>query len=197
MPQNSLKIFSHEDPQVAPFIEELKEVNVDRSYYLLLLTGPYIKGKKRFLEKMSSAFGRTVTHTDLRDVVTPNLKETQKNIDDLFNSLTEDDYLLFFSHGDRLCGAYTGFTYSKTRYVTPQERYLLEKLKNLEKIVIFDIQDEDNIDNRLKRYAHSLIRFRKPRSLWKRFTWKMDNIDFHGHTFTSKRPLRETGGLKN
>ncbi|MEX0770925.1 MAG: AAA family ATPase [Balneolaceae bacterium] len=192
MSTSTFNKLSYNAPEVNSFIEELKQVNVDSSYYLLLLVGPYRKGKKQFLENLADRAGQSITHIDLHDIVTMYEDETYENIDSLFQELHKEESILFFSNGDRLCGAYTGYTYSKTRYATPQEKYFLKKIQKLEKIILLDILDEDNVDKTLERNSHFTLSFNKPTSILKRFTWSLGNYSFHGHQIVSKRPQRKT-----
>ncbi|MEX0994250.1 MAG: AAA family ATPase [Balneolaceae bacterium] len=191
MSPSTLKKISHDDPEIQNFLDELKQINVASSYYLVLLLGPYRKGKQQFLEKLAGHTGQKITHVDMHDVVTMHEAETYRNIDALFKELSEEESILFFSNGDRLCGAYTGYTYSKTRYATPQEKYFLKKIQKMEKIILLDILDDDNVDKTLERYSHAAINFDKPTSVLKRLTWNIGNYSFHGHQIVSKRPVRE------
>jgi hypothetical protein len=186
--RNQLKEFNYGDPELDTLINQLKGIDLEGSYYLLLLTGPYKKAKKLFIDKLADRLGKKVAHINTHDVVTMNEKETEQNLDSLFDGFTDEDQILFFSNGDRLCGAYAGYTYSKVRYATPQERYLLSKINKIEKIVILDIVEEHNIDKTLQRFAHTNIHFPKPKAFFKRLTWNLGNTSFHGHNFTSKRP---------
>lgn len=189
MSSNNKKTFEHHDNEIDSLFQKLKEINLEGSYYLILLTGPYKKEKKNFINKLASKTDRNITFIDTRDIVTMNEKETEKKIDSLFENLSDEKDILFFSNGDRLGGAYTGFTYSKTKYATPQGRYLLGKLGNIRRIVVIDIEEEDNVDKTLSRFSHVQIRFQKPVSFFKRLTWKLGNVDFHGHSITSERPV--------
>ena len=177
------------DDDIKNYISRLSKINVDSTYYLLLLVGPYQKGKKIFLSQLSDELNEKISHIDLGNVVSIDESETIKNIDSLFSNLTEKGKILFFSNADRLCGAYTGYTYSSKRYATPQERYLLAKLKEIEKVIIFDIQDPYNADATMRRYAHHAVIFDRPKSLFSKLTWKLGSVTFHGHEFESERPV--------
>ncbi len=183
-----MKRFGFDDPNVASFISELKQVNLVGSIFMVLLTGPYRKGKKKFILDLAKKIDEEIIHVDLIDIITMNEKETEKNIDAFLNDLSEDEKILFLSNGDRLCGEYAGYTFSKTRYATPQGRYLLRKIRNIEKIIFIDVADEDNVDKTLERHSHAMIRFPRPGSLLKRLTWQLGNLDFHGYNIRSKRP---------
>jgi hypothetical protein len=177
------------DDDIKNYISRLSKINVDSTYYLLLLVGPYQKGKKIFLSQLSDELNEKISHIDLGNVVSIDESETIKNIDSLFSNLTEKRKILFFSNADRLCGAYIGYTYSSKRYATPQERYLLAKLKEIEKVIIFDIQDPYNADATMRRYAHHAVIFDRPKSLFSKLTWKLGSVTFHGHEFETERPV--------
>lgn len=179
--------FAEDD--VNNYISQLSKIYVDSSYYLLLLVGPYQKGKKRFLSKLSEVLNEKINHIDLRSIISVDEVETIKNIDDLFSNMNGKGKILFFSNADSLCGAYTGYTYSSNRYATPQERYLLQKIKEIEKIIIFDIEDPYNADATMRRHAHHVVLFDKPKSLFSKLTWKLGSVTFHGHEFENERPV--------
>ncbi|MEX2602493.1 MAG: hypothetical protein WD355_12635 [Balneolaceae bacterium] len=173
------------EPAARDLVDKIKNVNLTSSYYLLLLTGPWVNGKRSYLESIAAARGESVTEIDMHDVVTLHEEETYKKIDELFDSLGDDERILYFKNGDRLCGTYTGYTYSSTRYATPQERYLIKKILKLQKIVIIDIVDEDNVDKTLERHSQAIVRFDHSGSLFRRF---LGGLSVHGHNITSKRP---------
>lgn len=182
-----LEKISHSDKKISSFIDQLDEINLDSSYYLLLLVGPYKAGKENILSRIEKKTG-AFKEIDLRDVITLNEEECFKKIDELFRSIGETEKNLYFKHGDALAGEYTGFTYSSTRYATPQEKYLLKKIKTSEKLVLIDLEEFENIDKTLERMAQAAIIFDQPASSFGKILWKLKQIHVHGHTFANKRP---------
>lgn len=180
------KLF-YNDKKVSSLIEQLDDINLDSSYYLLLFVGPYKAGKKKILSRTEKKVG-SFKEIDLRDVIKLDEEACFKKIDELFSYIGETEKNLYFKHGDALAGEYTGFTYSSTRYATPQEKYLLKKINNSEKFVIIDLEEFENIDKTLERYAQSAILFDKPSSVFGKILWKLRQIHVHGHTFANKRP---------
>lgn len=188
MEQSSQLIkISHNDKKVSSVIDQLDDINLESSYYLLLLVGSYKSGKKNIRSRIEKKTG-SFKEIDLRDVIKLNEEECYKEIDNLFEYIGETEKNLYFKHGDTLAGEYTGFTYSSTRYATPQEKYLLKKIKNSEKLVVIDLEEIENIDKTLERTAQAAILFDKPSSAWGKFLWKFKQIHVHGHTFANKRP---------
>lgn len=182
-----LQKVSHTDKEVSTIIDQLDEINLDSSYYLLLLVGPLKKGKKNLRSRIEKKVG-PFREIDLRDVILLNEEKCFRKIDELFEQIGETEKNLYFKHGDALAGEYTGFTYSSTRYATPQEKYLLKKINKSEKLVIIDLEDFENIDKTLERIAQTAILFDKPSSLMGKLFWKLRQIKVHGHTFSNKRP---------
>lgn len=183
-----MNTIDHNDPKLNEYINELKNLNVDGSYYLMLLVGPYRKGKTRFLDNFGFELGKGIKRIDLREIVELNEELTFRNIDRMINELSEEDRIIWFTHGDRLCGAYTGYTQSKVRYATPQERYLLRSIERIEKMLILDINEPHNVDNTLERYAQTSIRFDGPNTMLRKFGWYLSQVGVHGNKITSMRP---------
>lgn len=184
MKQNSvLRTLSHKDKEIKNFLDELGEINLESSHYLLLLAGPNSSAKKSFLSRLENQIG-SVKEISLRGIITQNEDEAYKNVDEMFKYIGETEKNLLLRHGDVLAGEYTGFTYSSVRYATPQEKYLLKKIINSEKFIVIDLHDVDNIDKTLERFAQAAVMFDEADSLF----GKLKRIKIHGHTFTNKRP---------
>lgn len=181
------KKISHTDEKVSSLINKLDDVKLESSYYLMLLVGSYKSGRKSILSRVEKKIG-SFKEIDLRDVILLNEDACFKKIDELFSQIGETEKNLLFKHGDALAGEYTGFTYSSTRYATPQEKYLLKKIKNSEKFVIIELEDLENIDKTLERYSQTVIICDKPSSAMGKFLWKLKQVKVHGHTFSNKRP---------
>lgn len=182
-----LEKITHNDKKISSLIDQLGDINLDSSYYLLLFVGPYKAGKKNILSKIEKKIG-SFKEIDLRDVIRLDEEACFKKIDELFSYIGETEKNLVFKHGDALAGEYTGFTYSSTRYATPQEKYLLKKINGSEKFVIIDLEEMENIDKTLERYAQSAVIFDRPSSLFGKLFWKLKQFHVHGHTFANKRP---------
>ncbi|MCG2589067.1 hypothetical protein [Rhodohalobacter sulfatireducens] len=184
---SSPKKISHSDKEVSSLISKLDDINLESSYYLILVAGPNKSARKKVLSRVEKKIG-SFKEIDLRDVIKLNEDACYKKIDELFSQIGETEKNLHFIHGDALAGEYTGFTYSSTRYATPQEKYLLKKIKSSEKFVIIELEDVENIDKTLERYSQTAILCNKPTSAMGKFLWKLKQIKVHGHTFSNKRP---------
>lgn len=181
------KKISYSDKEISSIIDNLDDINLESSYYLMLVAGPYKEGRENILPRVERKVGM-YKEIDLRDIILLNEEACYQKIDELFDSIEKNKKSLYFRHGDVLGGEYTGFTYSSTRYATPQEKYLLNKIKSSEKFVVIELEDLESIDKTLERYAQTIIICDKPTSSVGKFFWKLKQIHVNGHTFSNKRP---------
>lgn len=182
-----LEVYNHSDKEITRFLEKVSQINLDRSHYLLLFVGKYKSGKKSMLNRLQKKVG-PFAEIDLEQVITLNEKESYANIDKIFSSIPSSTKNILFKNGEVLTGQYTGFTYSNVRYATPQERYLIKKMKGSEKLYVLELQESEAIDKTLERFAQAAIEFEAPGSFVGKLLWKITQIKIQGHTFPSSRP---------
>lgn len=175
---------SYQDKKVDSLVQKMTNVELDASYYLLVLAGKNRSAKKQVLDKLKKE--SVDFHTvDLRDVISTVEEDTYQNIDAMFKNLPESPRHLYLKNADVLSGEYTGFTYSSVRYATPQEKYLLDKIRNSERIIVIELLDKANITKAFERTAQKVIECDYPKGL----IGRLRQITLNGHTFENKRPL--------
>lgn len=174
---------SYQDKEVDTLVRKMADLDLDASYYLLLLAGKNGSAKKQVLNKLKKE-SVDFHSADLREIISTVEEDAYRNIDDLFRNLPESPRHLYLENADVLSGEYTGFTYSSVRYATPQEKYLLKKIKDSERIVILEMVDKANITKALERTAQTAIDCDLPTG----FFSKLKQMKVHGHTFENKRP---------
>lgn len=179
---------SFKDREVIDILNTIIEIKSSSKGYLLVLAGKYKKGKDDFISDLSNRIGE-INSVDMRSIISSNEEESYERIEKLFSSLSERDRVLFLENYDVLSGEYTGFTYSNVRYATPQEKFLLKKLKDSKRIVIVGLVDKAGIHSMLQRYAQAVIEFDEPSSAIGKFFWKLKQIRIQGHTFENKRTV--------
>lgn len=182
--QTSLRTFSHTDKEISNYLNELGDINLESSHYLLLAAGANRSAKKSFLSRVEKKRGE-LKEISLREIITPDEEETYKNIDKMFSYIGETEKNLIFRHGDILAGEYTAFSYSTVRYATPQGKYFLNKIRNSEKFFVIDMNDKDSMDKTMQRYAQAAVFFDEADSIF----GKLKQIRLNGHTFSNKRPF--------
>lgn len=181
-----INIFKSNSGDLKNFTDNPGSLNLESSYYLLILAGRYKAGKTRFLKKLKEKIGEFET-INLRDVISSDEEASYKNIDEMFKYIGETEKNIYFQNGDCLAGEYTGYTNSSVRYATPQEKYLLKKIIGSERFYVIELADTENIDKTLERIAQTAIIFDEADSFFGKLFWKLRQITVNGHTFTNKR----------
>ena len=187
----NLEVYNHSDKEINRFLEKISQINLDRSHYLLLFVGKYKSGKKSMLNRLQKKVGG-FAEIDLQNIISPNEQDSFAKIDKLFSSLPSSTKNIHFKNGEVLTGQYTGYTYSTVRYATPQEKYLISKMKGSEKFYVLELNEVEAIDKTLERFAQAVIEFKAPASFIGRLFWKLTQIKINGHTFPSNRPSSTT-----
>lgn len=181
-----MKKFDHTDPRVEALPGQLREINVEGSYYLIVAAGRNSRAMRAFSGQLEKRFLSRVRIVDLNDIIIRDETKSRRNIDRVFDAAGEEK-LLIFRNGDRLCGSYSVFSLSRVRYATPPERYLLMRMNRCERFVLLELEDPSNIDRTLERHAHLLIRFDAPDSFFARLRWKSTRAGVHGHKLSEER----------
>lgn len=178
----TVKTFKHSDKEISSFLNDVKQVNVESSYYLTVLAGENKSAKNDFFKKVKSSLGEDLAVVDLRDFVSSVEEESYEGIDEMIASLGDKTYV-WLDHGDELDGVYTGYSSSVRRYATPQEKYLIRKITSTEKKYFLSLEDQYAVTNFLRRHAQTLITFDYPSSLLGR----LKQITLNGSSFSSSR----------
>jgi len=180
--KESLQTFKHSEKETDTFLKNVKQMNVDSSYYLTLLAGENGSAKNAFFKKAKQEFGDELEVVDLRTVISAVEEESYEKIDEMIASLTDKKYV-WLDHGDELDGVYTGYSSSVRRYATPQEKYLIGKITSTEKVYFISLEDRHAVTNFMRRHAQTLITFEYPSS----FLGRLKQITLNGSSFSSNR----------
>lgn len=186
--EETLHNLTFNDSSFQTLLDSLSESIQKKTHHLSLFLGVYLPDKKKALKKISDAAGLEIVTVDFNELVSKSEQETFKKIDEFFGRHQNTESLLYFKNGDKLCGAYSGFTHSRVKYATPQERYFLKKVRSFQGIVIIDITEYTAADKTLRRAANTVVSFPLPGSTIQRFLWHLKNYTLHGFELRSKRP---------
>lgn len=166
----------------------MKSTADDESFHLSLFLGYYDPDKKEAAKRIADDTGKSIEWIDFNDIVSKSETDTFVNLDRLFDRYNRNDSILYFTNGSKLCGSYTGFTHSKVKYATPQERHFLKKVQDYKGIVLIEITDYTDADQTIRRAAQSVVTFPPPNSPFRRFIWNLKNFSLHGYDIKTQRP---------
>ena len=187
-PDKEFKDVSYNDSSFQKLVDHLVEQKGKKGHHLCLFLGLYEPNKKVALKQIASKLGREVTTINTDEVVSKIESETFERLDELFEKLDKTEDILYFKNGDKLCGAYTGYSHSRVKYATPQERYFMKRVQEFEGLVIVDISEFTDADKTLRRAAQSIVSFTLPDSTLKRFFWHLKHYSLNGYDLKTKRP---------
>ena len=194
-PENDFQDVSFGDDPYTELLDHLEsDVDQDR-HHLSLFLGIYGTNKKKALKQIENRLNRKVHVVDTSELSSRIESESFDKLDDFFDNMEQSNDILYFKNGEKLCGVYTSYSHSHTKYATPQERYFLKKVKAFNGLVIVDIEEFSDADKTLRRAAHSIVSFTLPESKLKRAWWHLWNFSFHGFQLKTTRPeaYGETG----
>ncbi|WP_440998951.1 hypothetical protein [Fodinibius sp. SL11] len=193
--ENQFQNVSYRDDVYNELLNHLEsDVEKDR-HHLSLFLGIFEPNKQKALQDIEQRLHRKVHVVDTSDLASRIESESFKKLDDFFDNMEQSEDILYFKNGEKLCGVYSSYSHSHTKYATPQERYFLKKVKDFNGLVIVDIEEFSDADKTLRRAAGSVISFTLPESKLKRAFWHLRNFSPHGFELKTTRPeaYGETG----
>lgn len=133
--------------------------------YRCLFYGPSGTGKTLAATLLGKYLDREVYRVDLSSVVSKYIGETAKNLNRLFNTAEDKDWILFFDEGDALFGKRTDTSENdaKASYYANQDiGFLLQRIENYNGLVIVASNLRKNMDDAFSRRFQNIILFDLP-----------------------------------
>lgn len=118
---------------------------------LAMLYGPPGTGKTFTVSVMSKKLGIDAYRIDLSRVISKYIGETEKNLEKIFERLSDKNCILFFDEADALFGKRTEVSDAKDRYANQEVAYLLQRVESFPGLVILASNYKQNLDKAFKR----------------------------------------------
>jgi hypothetical protein len=196
--EESFQNVIYDDPSFNELLEYMRTDPQEDSYHLCLFVGKTDGNKSDALQRIAENSSLDIAEVDANTIISKIESETIKKIDQVFENHMPADALLYLRNAGRLCGAYTGYTHSRVKYATPQERYFLKKLQKKGGLYVIDIDTETDADTTIRRAAQSIVNFKTPQTFFKRILWKLRRqVTVHGYEIKTDRPESYSGKVKN
>ena len=139
-----------------------------------LFSGPPGTGKTMAVEVIANDLGLDVYKTDLSQVVSKYIGETEKNLDRLFTEARAGNAILFFDECDALFGKRTTVQDAHDRYANIEISYLLQKLDEHDGLSILASNLRQNLDAAFTRRLTFIVEFPFPDEDSRRRIWRVD-----------------------
>lgn len=184
---NAKNTFEYRSANYKEFLKKFRTLDSSK-HTLIVLAGPFTSNRKASLDELKREVLGEAIEIDLSEIITPYEEESYKNLDECIQDIEKNAPLVVFKNAEQLNGAYTAFSSSIVKYATPQEKYFLKKVKEINAPVVLEFKDFDQLDRMVVRTADSVVLFRAPSSLIEKLAWKAQNVHVHGSRFLSPRP---------
>ncbi len=141
--------------------------------YRALFHGPPGTGKTLTAALLGKKYGLDVYRIDLSQVVSKYIGETEKNLQEIFNTAAQKNWILFFDEADALFGKRTSVSSSHDRYANQEVSYLLQRVEDHEGLVILASNLKANLDQAFMRRFQTVVYFPMPdvqerKKLWEK-----------------------------
>ena len=152
--------------------EDKETFRVIKPGYVVMLYGPPGTGKTMTAAVMGKELGVNVYAVNLSRIVSKYIGETEKNLEKVFNVLSNKKCILFFDEADALFGKRTEVSDSKDRYANQEVAYLLQRIEQFPGLVILASNFRQNLDEAFKRRITTSILIPPPDEELRAILWK-------------------------
>lgn len=153
-------------------IEDLNMKRTIQPGYRALFYGPSGTGKTITAALIGKKTGLPVYRVDISQMVSKYIGETEKNLEKIFNTAEEHNWILFFDEADALFGKRTSIGTSNDKYANQETAYLLQRIETCTNIVILATNLKKNLDEAFTRRFQSIIHFPVPDSKERLRLWQ-------------------------
>jgi len=126
--------------------------------YRVLFYGPGGTGKTSTAALIGKELNKEVYKIDLSQVVSKYIGETEKNLELVFASAKDKDWILFFDEADALFGKRTEVKDAHDRYANQEVSYLLQRMEEYNGLTILATNMKSNIDPAFTRRFNAILR---------------------------------------
>ncbi len=85
---------------------------------------------------LSSLYKKDIYRIDLSQLAGQNIVDTEKNLDEIFKSAQQNDWILFFDEADALFGKRTDVSDAHDKYANQDVGYLLQRIESYTGILL-------------------------------------------------------------
>lgn len=115
---------------------------------------------------------KEVYRVDLSMVVSKYIGETEKNLQNVFDTAAHKNWILFFDEADALFGKRTEIKSSKDRFANQEVSYLLQKVEEHDGLVILASNFKRNLDPAFMRRFQVVVPFLMPNAEQRLKLWQ-------------------------
>lgn len=147
-----------------------------------LFAGPSGTGKSMSAEALAGELNVPLFVVDLASVVDKYIGETEKNLEEVFRTVENEDGVLLFDEADALFGKRSDVSDARDRYANIEVAYLLQRIEAFDGLAILTTNLRANLDEAFQRRLDMIIDFPEPeadarREIWSAALAQFDCVD--------------------
>jgi len=136
-----------------------------------LFAGPAGTGKTMSGEALAGELGVPLFVVDLASVVDKYIGETEKNLEDVFRTVENEDGVLLFDEADALFGKRSDVSDARDRYANIEVAYLLQRIEAFDGLAILTTNLRANLDDAFQRRLDMIVDFPEPEPDARKAIW--------------------------
>lgn len=151
-----------------------------------LLVGPPGTGKTMAVHVLANLLDIPLYQINLSQVVDKYIGETEKRLEEIFNTAEKNNSILFFDEADSIFGKRSEVNDAKDKYANTEVSYILQRIEQYDGIVVLATNYKKNIDEAFMRRMRYLIEFMLPSEALRGEIWRgafaaevpLESVDF-------------------
>lgn len=140
--------------------------------FRVLFHGAPGTGKTLTASLLGKSYCKDVFRVDLSMVVSKYIGETEKNLQKVFDTAANKNWILFFDECDALFGKRTNVQSSHDRFANQEVSYLLQKIEEHPGLIILASNFKNNMDLAFMRRFQVVVHFSMPTAEERLIIWK-------------------------
>lgn len=136
-----------------------------------LFAGESGTGKSMSAEALAGELNVPLFSVDLASIVDKYIGETEKNLEEVFRAVENDDGVLLFDEADALFGKRSEVSDARDRYANIEVAYLLQRIESFDGLAILTTNLRANLDEAFQRRLDMIIDFPEPDADARKLIW--------------------------
>lgn len=137
-----------------------------------LFVGPPGTGKTMAVHVLADMLELPLYRIDISQIVDKYIGETEKRLEEVFDTAEKNNAILFFDEADSIFGKRSEVNDAKDKYANTEVSYILQRMEEYDGIVILATNYKKNIDEAFMRRIRYLVEFTLPGEEIRREIWE-------------------------
>lgn len=150
-----------------------------------LFAGESGTGKSMSAEALAGELSVPLFSVDLASIVDKYIGETEKNLEEVFRAVENEDGVLLFDEADALFGKRSDVSDARDRYANIEVAYLLQRIESFDGLAILTTNLRANLDEAFQRRLDMIVDFPEPDAPARTAIWAKALAGFPG-SFTQE-----------